>query len=360
MALIKVTISEVDSMQGKISELSDQAERCGSTITRIKNNLDMKVSQRSNIDDMLDKSSRLLKKQAELLQAYSNILSNLTDEFLRLDRSDSVDPHIESAIEALTKLLLIPGFVTPAWKDESFLERIVEIGELLKPKPLTETFRDTIDKGEEFLENMYGKIKKATSNCVSSLKESYDSKGIVYDVVEYGKCAATIGFSLATIVGSVGTIFGTAGGSIPVAIVGIMSAGNSMINAINDAGYIYSDQYDRVGKENYLKDKLVENAGELGDMLGNEEVGETIGEAIYTGLDVVGFLSDSEEMLKAYGKVNTKITGTTGNPDIFGDLDLNDVLDVSLTSKGKLIFDSVKKTCSAFSDAWDLGSAISK
>lgn len=54
----------------------------------------------------------------------------------------------------------------------------------------------------------------------------------------------------------------------------IITAGNDIINGASDIVYASNEQYDMVGKTNFLKDKLVENGGIIGEQLGNKELGE--------------------------------------------------------------------------------------
>ena len=104
-------------------------------------------------------------------------------------------------------------------------------------------------------------VKTSVSNVVSAAKESYQNHGTMYDVVEYGKAALKIGKGVVKIAGAVAAI--STGVGIPIAICGIISAGNDIINAGTDIANIALDQYDEVGKTNYLKDLLKKNGGEM-------------------------------------------------------------------------------------------------
>lgn len=375
MALIKVTISELESVQGQVSKLSNKAGSCGNAVARVKSNLDMKVKQKNNIDDLLNKSSRQLKQQSELLHSYANVLNNVVDDFLKADKNvtDDILPII-SAVERITK---IPN--KSDYLQEQLAQKIDDIGSLFNAAvtKTTDFFSDVIDKGKDFLDDAYGNVVKTTKECVSWVKDSYSNKGIVYDTLQYGKAALKVGKGVVKIVGAVGTIFGTAGGSIPLATLAIISAGNDIINGFNDAAYIYTDQYDMVGESNYLKEKVVEGGSQLGEMLGNKEAGEFAGEFIYTGVDVVSFLDGADEMLKSFGKVNTVVTGSTGYSSVWGKTEFDDVLDneikfgfdadyfirkglnVAPSSTGNIIYEGISSAYSTLKDAWDLGTKIS-
>ena len=167
-------------------------------------------------------------------------------------------------------------------------------------------------------------VKTSVSNVVSAAKESYQNHGTVYDIVEYGKAALKIGKGVVKIAGAVAAI--STGVGIPIAICGIISAGNDIINAGTDIANIALDQYDEVGKTNYLKDLLKKNGGELGGMLGNRDAGEKFGELAYTGLDLVSFLDGADKMLKSFGKINTDLTGKTGYSFVWGKTSFDDVI----------------------------------
>lgn len=184
------------------------------------------------------------------------------------------------------------------------------------------TTSDTIFKGPYgyVVQNGIDKLKGIASN----IKDTYNQHGTLYDVVEYGKCALRVGKAVVKISGSVAAIISLVG--IPIAIAGIFSAGNDIINAANDAAYVYTDQYHMVGKTNLLKDTLVSNAGDFGEMMGNREAGELFGELTYHGLDLVSLLDGTDKMLKSFGKVNTDLCGPK-NSFVWGEAHWDDVLD---------------------------------
>ena len=213
-----------------------------------------------------------------------------------------------------------------------------------------------------------------TKNAISKVKKSYEEKGWAYDLVQYGKCALKVASATVKIVGSVGAI--ASGVGVPIAICGIISAGNDIVNACTDAAYIYTDQYDNVGTKNALKDCLVDNAGYIGEKLGYREAGEFAGELLYTGLDVVSFLNGADKMLKSLGKVNTVVTGSTGYSKVWGWTKFDDVLDTELkfdlkadyfvrklfnvdpASSANIVYEGVKNVYSSFKSALKLGTTL--
>ena len=155
-------------------------------------------------------------------------------------------------------------------------------------------------------------------------KENYASHGWVYDAVEYGKAAVKAGKGAVKIVGSIAAIASDVG--IPIALCGIISAGNDIVSASVNATHVALDQYDQVGKANYLKDVLRERGGRLGEIAGRRETGEAIGEYVYAGLDLVSFLNGADKMLKSFGKINTDLTDVAGYSFVWGKTSFDDVM----------------------------------
>lgn len=206
-------------------------------------------------------------------------------------------------------------------------------------------------------------VRGKVQSIAAELSENYKNHGSVYDVVQYGKCALRIAKAGVKIVGALGDI--ATGVGIPIAILKIVSAGNDIINGVNDAKYVYTDQYEMVGTQNYLKDLLKEKGGDLGEMLGNREAGEIFGEATYAGIDAVTFLDSVDGMLKSYGKVHTDLTESTGYSFVWGETHFEDIMDneidwtstsgiirnilgVHANSTGNFVYEAVEKTVKAY------------
>ncbi len=159
--------------------------------------------------------------------------------------------------------------------------------------------------------------------CIKCWQENKQSKNWYVEKTKkkinaYGKAAWKIGKRVIKIAGAVAVLAGTAGGSAPLAIMDIITAGNDIINGASDIVYASNEQYDMVGKTNFLKDKLVENGGIIGEQLGNKELGEQFGDIVYKGVDLVTFLDGADKMLKSLGKANMIATGKVGSAFIFG------------------------------------------
>lgn len=246
--------------------------------------------------------------------------------------------------ESVDTLLAKDGKVTEAKKAASQFGNVVKIS----AANLLSTASSTFPRAEEsrkkpkkkgliagFVDGCKGvadavvsggkKVINAGKKLVDGIVDEYNKQGTFYKIVEYGKCVFKGGVAVVKIVGSVAACSTVAG--IPLGIIGIISAGNDIINASTNAAYLYTGQYDQVGSTNYLKDLLVENGKYLGrELFGNEKVGEFIGKLTYTGIDVVTFLDGVDSMLKSLGKVNTAVTNVAGYSYAWGKTTFDEVM----------------------------------
>ena len=119
-------------------------------------------------------------------------------------------------------------------------------------------------------------------------------------------------------------------------------AGNDVYNAMMDATYTYTGDYNKVGNTNALKDFLVKKGGETGEILfGDEKLGEKMGSWAYTGLDVVSFLNGVDKLGKSFGKLQTITSGTAETSKVWGEIHMDDVIDNDLKYLSK---DGIIKT----------------
>lgn len=120
----------------------------------------------------------------------------------------------------------------------------------------------------------------------TDLLTSYYSQGTVYKIVQYGKAALQCAKGVKKIIAGVGSIGVTGGLSLPFAIATIVSGANDVYNSLVDAKHIYREEYDMVGKTNLLKDAFVSAGETVGGALGNEKIGNIVGNIAYYGIDI--------------------------------------------------------------------------
>ena len=203
-------------------------------------------------------------------------------------------------------------------------------------------------------------IKKGKKT-VAKIKKSYDEKGFVYKALQYGKAAVKVGEGVVKIAGAVALV---------------ASAGNDVYNAMMDATYTYTGDFNKIGNTNLLKEFLVKQGRETGEALfGDKKLGETMGNWVYTGLDIVSFLNGVDQLGKSFGKFQTAITGTAGTSKVWGEIHMKDVIEnthklykkdgiiktvlrIDPTSVGNFGYDVVTGAMKAIQSAGKLGSTI--
>ncbi len=213
----------------------------------------------------------------------------------------------------------------------------------------------------------YGNVVQAGRDCVSWVKEkfdeaieSYKNKGTVYKWVQYGKAALKVGSGIVKMAGALATIFGTAGGSIPLAWTTLLSGGNDIINGLADMTYVHYEMYDDIGTTNALKQALQSGGGYVGEFLGNREAGELLGNTLYTGFEAVTFLNGVDKMIKSFGRAEAYITNAPVHSKILGDITIGDMFDSSGNrySFGDIIYDLGKGVYSSLKSAFKFGGEI--
>ena len=221
-------------------------------------------------------------------------------------------------------------------------------------------------------------IIKKGKKTVSKIKKSYDEKGFVYKALQYGKAAVKVGEGVVKIAGAVALVAGSGGAALPVATCLALSACNDVYNAMMDATYTYTGDFNKIGNTNLLKEFLVKQGRETGEALfGDKKLGETMGNWVYTGLDIVSFLNGVDQLGKSFGKFQTAITGTAGTSKVWGEIHMKDVIEnthklykkdgiiktvlrIDPTSVGNFGYDVVTGAMKAIQSAGKLGSKMAK
>lgn len=333
---IKIEAAVVQQAQARLRQQTGAMRAVTTNVSSVLNGLDMQIAATQQIRQSLEALSRRCTTEQTQLEAMMQMLLTASDRFTQTDQKlghrarglgETAD-LIGAGLAATT----LPAVALPGIDRQKCAD---ELGKTFGLRP-SETLCDGVtqvtvskkkgwfSKLKDDISDFGSTVKTSVSNVVSAAKKSYQNHGTMYDVVEYGKAALKIGKGVVKIAGAVAACSTVAG--IPVALCIITSAGNDMINAGTDIAHVALDQYDEVGKTNYLKDLLKKNGGELGEMLGNRDAGEKFGELAYTGLDLVSFLDGADKMLKSFGKLNTDLTGKTGYSFVWGKTSFEDVI----------------------------------
>lgn len=333
---IKIEPAVIQEAQARLRQQSDAMHSVAMTTSSVLNGLDMEIAATQQIRQSLEALSRKCVTEQTNLETMTQMLLAVSDRFMQTDQKlghrarglGEVADIIGAGLAATTlSAVALPGIDRQKCADELGKTFGLRSSETLCDGVTQVTVskkKGWFSKLKDDISDFGSAVKTSVSNVVSAAKKSYQNHGTMYDVVEYGKAALKIGKGVVKIAGAVAAI--STGVGIPIAICGIISAGNDIINAGTDIANVALDQYDEVGKTNYLKDLLKKNGRELGEMLGNKNAGEKFGELAYTGLDLVSFLNGAEKMLKSFGKVNTDLTGKTGYSFAWGKTSFDDVI----------------------------------
>lgn len=161
----------------------------------------------------------------------------------------------------------------------------------------------------DFIKDTSGKIKDSFVNTYNYLKENYNNHGIVYDIIEYGKAGIKIIGGVASVVAAGASLFFSAGMSTPLALATLAYGVNGITNGIADIVNVKKDNYDKVGNFNLLKDTLSSAGSWVGEKLGNEDVGEAVGKAVYYAgsiYTIVGNIGNAVDKVKQLDPVKLK------------------------------------------------------
>ena len=296
---IRIEPAAVIQAQTQLRQQYSTMQTIGSNISSVMSGLDMQIAATEQIRQSLDSLWRKSSAELTMLESMSHMLADAGNRFTETDQKlGRRAKGLNNSFDSVMKVGAIAAAVALKGIDQNL--KVSELNQafgLAASSALHNAVGTTSKKNrsDTLLDGIIGFGRAAIAKgkkLVSAAKKNYENHGAVYDVVQYGKAAVKIGKGLVKIAGAVAACSTVAG--IPVALCIITSAGNDIASASADIVHVARDEYDEVGKTNYLKDLLKKNGGELGTMLGNRSAGEKFGELAYTGLDLVSFLNGAD------------------------------------------------------------------
>ena len=246
---------------------------------------------------------RLIKVDGRLKRLYFEVPVN---ELLSLTKADALTGYS-------WRLTKCSGYLREVANNFECVEKALKDIDLLSyNKNLLSEASDKIYDVGTAIKKGAGKVSSFWNKAVRDAIQSYNEKGTVYKIAQYGKAVLKAAKGITKITTAAGTIIATGGATSPVAVLSIISGLNDIYNATNDAVNIHYEEYDEVGKD-FLKDKLVEGGRIIGSSLGNEKIGEVVGAATYYGIDIVTSLDAlgvSMDKVKQLSSVNISKFGS--------------------------------------------------
>ena len=156
-------------------------------------------------------------------------------------------------------------------------DKVIDLGECIKS--------DIIEAANAVVDNWKTGatiIKGTLSDCVSAIQEDYKAKGTSYRILNGIKAVGDIVVGTTTVVCAVAGTGVTAGLGTPATVLIGTYGGNQAISGFADLFNCITGNVDDVGEVNLLKSGLSGVCGQAGEWLGNRELGESVGESIYT------------------------------------------------------------------------------
>lgn len=173
------------------------------------------------------------------------------------------------------------------------------------------------------------------------------------------KTLAAVGKGAFAAIGCAGTwaaAVGTGGLAIPGAAISTAFTANTLASCGSDIYNMWFGDESKVGKVNYLKDGMTQVGGDLGEMLGNRDVGELVGKGVYNVGNIYtdvtnakgvksllfGEIGGTSNLVEAKDKLLSKTPAAQ-----YGKVAQSDVT-------GETVVKAVKEVPKALSGGWDI------
>ena len=204
---------------------------------------------------------------------------------------------------------------------------------------------------------LFSNIRTASETTIGYWVDNWENKGWSYKTVQ---SVYAVGRALPAIAGC--AVSWVTAPFLPTTILSTMYGLNAASNLGSDLGNIWTDNFDKVGNVNWLKDKLTENGGEFFETLGgSREVGELIGRCVYDFGDLITSVVNAGNFANLS---KTTATSTLGN-DLwqeikskfnFGKGSFSDLGSQAIQSDVtfKTFVDAIKEIPTAAGGLWDI------
>ena len=287
----------------------------GSAYTQIKRAI---RSAAAEIGDERDSMLRLSNGLSDVLEKY-RVSETLLDK--TVDKLDAKLSPLEHFFDNLPFPVIHPK---PKWPIPTFPPLPIPTYPEPKQNWLDDFWngiKKKADKVKNKIHNTVENIKHGVAVAVDSAKdtvagwiENYKEKGIVYKIVETGKAVIAIGTTVATLATLWGGALATGGVGAAPAMLATIYASNTITNNLVDLHNIWGGDINQVGKVNVLKDALKEGGGVIGEAVGNKELGEKVGEGLYT---IGGVVNAASNMKQLHNKIELRHDQLIQSPSLF-------------------------------------------
>lgn len=357
MSAIKVNWNSTYNMADRIGAHRSELSGIASTVRSVGNYKCMQGRGFESIYSALKKAAAQLDEEKNDLNRLQTGLDTISKQYSTTEMmlAFSVGGNLIDIIHSLPGVIYpgiikpVPGF--PGWIPGCPL---IRWGSLIHDIPHTvptktnwwDRFKDGIEekyhqitnrvdrdiqKAKDFIKEAYDTVKTGVAKTVDNIKDTvasfvddYNNHGWTYKIWETTKSVVGIVGAVGGIVAATVAAVGSGGASVPLSLLTIINSGNKFINEVTDIANIWTGNYDQVNNVNILKDKLVEGGGQIGDWLGNKEIGEKVGETLYYAENIVSGLGTLEKLCNGMTWEQFK-KGMEGTWDIFVHSDIKEV-----------------------------------
>lgn len=338
MAYIKVDINKLGQLESQLSRIPSVISSTASTVRSVRSGLDWDVACESNIDSTLRGIASDLEACKSRLQNTVRFLDSAVQEYNKVEYGGKNPYHTGGRSggggSSRSFIALANSYVSQFWDENSHSRRFSSVADIcaaLATSPfralnvyakrksyldiIGNILKDGFDNTVNFLADQYNiakdkiqdlgecikadiieasnavvenfktgatMIKGTISNWVSAIKEDYEAKGTSYRIIKGLGAVVDIAVGTGTLVCAIAGTGVTAGLGAPATVLIGAYGGNQAISGFADLFNCITGNVDDVGEVNLLKSFSTGVCGQAGKWLGNREMGESVGEAIYT------------------------------------------------------------------------------
>lgn len=338
MAYIKVDINKLGQLESQLNRIPSVISSTASTVRSVRSGLDWDVACESNIDSTLRRIASDLEACKSRMQKTVSFLDSAVQQYNKVEYGGK-NPNTNGGRSggggsSRSFIALANSYFSQFW-DVNFNSRkftsVADICAALATSPFNalnvyakkksyfdiigDIIKDGFDNTVAFLADQYSiakdkikdlgecikadiieasnavvdslktgatMIKGTISNCVSAIKEDFDAKGTSYRIIKGLGAVVDIVVGTSTLVRAVAGTGITAGLGAPATVLIGAYGGNQAVSGFADLFNCITGNVDAVGEVNLLKSVFTGVFGQAGEWLGNREMGESVGEAIYT------------------------------------------------------------------------------
>lgn len=338
MAYIKVDINKLGQLESQLNRIPSVISSTASTVRSVRSGLDWDVACEAGIDSTLRRIASDLEACKSRMQNTVRFVDSAVQQYNKVEyggkNPNSNGGRSSGGGSSKSFIALANSYVSQFW-DENFNSKrfssVADICAALATSPFSalnvyakkksyfdiigDIIKDGFDNTVDFLADQYNIakdkikdlgecikadiieasnavvetwktgatiVKNSITSCVSAIKEDWESKGITYRIANGALAVAKIVGGVATVACAVAGTGITAGLGTPATVLVGTYGANTAISGFADLFNSITGNVDAIGEVNLLESGFKGVCGQVGEWVGNREIGESVGKAIYT------------------------------------------------------------------------------